>query len=111
MQVNTSGLEPEGHAVLLRMYEANADLKTKLIELPASVRQSASIMENRAVVIAIGGECWNEEKRPRAKVGDRVIVTKMAGYTAVGPADGKPYRMVNDRDIFCRITAEENGNG
>jgi co-chaperonin GroES (HSP10) len=103
---NTSGLEPEGHAVLLRMYEAHADLKSNMIEIPESVRKAASVMENRAEVIAVGAMCWFDEKKPRAAPGDRVIVTRMAGYTAAGPADGKLYRLVNDRDIFCRITKE-----
>jgi hypothetical protein len=27
----------------------------------------------------------------------------MAGYVAQGPKDGKLYRLVDDRDIFCQI--------
>ena len=47
-----------------------------------------------------------DEPTPRAKVGDRVLVTSFAGFMAVGPKDGKQYRVVNDRDIFCAITHE-----
>lgn len=103
---NQSGLKPLGRAVLVRMYEAD-EFRSKVIEIPANVRQNSSVMEQRAVVIAVGGECWSDEKEPRAKAGDRVIVTKMAGYVTRGPADGKLYRMVNDRDIFCQITEEK----
>ena len=35
------------------------------------------------------------------------MVTRMAGYMAVGPADGQRYLMVNDRDIFAQITKEK----
>lgn len=113
--VNTSGLVPLGRAVLVRMVELE-DLKTEVIAIPDHVRQSSSVMEQRAEVIAVGSTAWEDEaimfcgfplwKRPRAKVGDRVIVTKMAGYIAKGPRDQKLYRMVNDRDIFCRIEGE-----
>jgi hypothetical protein len=30
----------------------------------------------------------------------------MSGYMATSPIDGKRYRLVNDRDIFCAITKE-----
>lgn len=112
---NTSGLVPLGRAVLVRMIELE-ELKTEVIAIPEHVRQSSSVMEQRAEVIAVGGSAWEDEallfcgfpvwRRPRARVGDRVIVTKMAGYIAKGPRDGKLYRMVNDRDIFCRIEGE-----
>ena len=39
---------------------------------------------------------------PRARVGDVVLVQKHSGYAASG-ADGKLYRLVNARDIFCCI--------
>ena len=102
---NSSGLEPQGHAVLLRMVEVEG-LRPTVIAIPAHVRQNAAIMEQRALVIAVGREAWIDEKTPRAAPGDRVIITKLAGYITEGPADGKLYRLVNDRDIFCKITKE-----
>ena len=109
MTRNESGLKPLGRAVLLRMYEPQR--KKGLIEIPDKVREQASLMENRAEVIAIGASCWIDEPEPRCRIGDKVIVTKMAGYTAKGPADGQLYRMVNDRDIFCQITKENEAHG
>ena len=35
------------------------------------------------------------------------MVARYAGTLVVGPLDGEQYRMVNDRDIFAAITAEE----
>jgi len=103
--INTSGLEPKGRAVLLRMVEIE-DMKTTLIEIPEHVRQNSAVMEQRAEVIAVGAEAWADEREPRAAPGDKVIVTKLAGYITKGPADGKLYRLINDRDLFCRITKE-----
>jgi co-chaperonin GroES (HSP10) len=78
-----------------------------LIEIPDQVKDRMAMLENRAVVIAIGPSAWHDEPFPRAVVGDRVLVTKFAGFTAKGPADGKQYRIINDRDVFCAITSEE----
>jgi co-chaperonin GroES (HSP10) len=107
-QVNDSGLQPLGRAVLIKMYEP--EKKAGLIHIPDQVKERTAALEQRAIVIAVGTECWSDEKTPRAAPGDAVIVTKMAGYIARGPADGELYRMVNDRDIFCKIV-KENGNG
>jgi co-chaperonin GroES (HSP10) len=74
--------------------------------LPDSVQGRMSMVDNRAVVVAVGPSAWHDEPAPRAQVGDRVLVTKFAGFMAKGPKDGQMYRLVNDRDIFCAITYE-----
>jgi co-chaperonin GroES (HSP10) len=102
--INKSGLKPKGHAVLVEAYEP--ELKSSIIEIPENYRQHLQTLENRVVVIEAGPEAWCEEREPRAKPGDKVLVTKYAGFGAVGTADGKPYRLVNDRDIFCQIGVE-----
>lgn len=104
---NKSGLKPLGHAVLVEPYEP--EKKKSIIELPDSVKERTVMVETRAVVIDVGPEAWIEEKAPRAQPGDLVLIAKFAGVMAQGTADGKRYRLVNDRDIFCRIT-EEKGN-
>lgn len=101
---NKSGLEPRGRAVLIQAYEP--ERKKGLIELPAEVAGRAAMIEQRAVVIAVGNDAWSDEREYRACPGDKVLVTKFAGMMAEGPLDGQQYRLVNDRDIFCRITKE-----
>lgn len=104
MTENKSGLEPLGRAVLVKMIELEgAKAKGSTIVIPEHVKQSSTVMETQAEVVEIGSECWSDEKKPRCKVGDKVIVTRMAGWISRGPADGELYRLVNDRDIFCRI--------
>ena len=88
------------------MLEASAH--QGMIEIPEDVRRQAATMETRAEVIAVGPECWYDEKGPRAQPGDVVLITRLAGYMAKGPLDGQIYRLVNDRDVFCRITGERN---
>ena len=102
---NPSGLEPRGVAVLIQQYEP--ERKGARIVLPDSVQGRVSMVDMRATVIAVGPGAWHDEPRPRAAVGERVMVTQFAGAMVKGPADGKMYRLVNDRDIFCAITHEE----
>lgn len=103
---NTSGLTPLGRAVLVAPYETPKQTSS-LIQLPDSVKDRDMLIEQKAVVIAVGESAWDDEKSPRAKPGDKVLVTKFAGYMAVGTADKKTYRLINDRDIFARIESEE----
>lgn len=106
MLQNPSGLMPLGRAVLVRMYEP--EKKAGLIAIPDHVKERSQVMEDRAEVIAIGPEAWADEIKPRCAVGDKVIITRMVGYVARGTQDGQLYRLVNDRDIFCRILTEQN---
>ena len=102
---NTSGLEPAGRAVLVKPYEVKL---STTIAIPDISQERMDLVEQRAVVIAIGESCWHDEPCARAKVGDHVLVTRFAGWPAdkKATADGESYRLVNDRDIFCRISKE-----
>ena len=102
--INESGLSPLGRAVLVVHYEP--EKKGSLIEIPDFVQDRSLMVEQRAVVVEVGPACWPDEPA-RAKPGDKVLISKMSGYMCTGTLDGKRYRMVNDRDLFCRITAEK----
>lgn len=100
---NTSGLKPLGRAVLVEHYEP--EKRDSLIEIPDMVKERTLMVEQRAVVVEVGPACWPDEPA-RAQPGDRVLISKMSGYMAKGTADGKTYRLINDRDIFAAITKE-----
>jgi len=102
--VNTSGVKPLGCAVLVEYYEP--ERKESAIYIPETVRKGEVLIEQRAVVVEIGPACWPNEPA-RAKVGDRVLIARLSGYSLTGPADGRLYRIVNDRDIFAQITHED----
>lgn len=104
---NVSGVSPLGRAILVEHYEP--ERKDALIVMPEKVHERSLMLEQRAIVIEVGPAAWPDEP-PRAKAGDRVLVSKASGYMLKGPADGKMYRIVNDRDIFAAITVEEGSN-
>lgn len=108
--INTSGLEPLGRAVLVTPYLVEA-MTSGGLYLPPDVRKKDQMAEQRAIVVKAGPLAWRDEPSPRAYPGDRILFSKYSGYTAIGPADGKEYRIVNDSDIFMRISQEkENGS-
>jgi co-chaperonin GroES (HSP10) len=102
--INESGLLPLGRAVLVEPY--SPEIKEGLIVLPDEVLGRDQMIEQRATVIAVGISAWCDETEPRAKPGDRVLVSRFAGFMAKGTKDGKQYRFINDRDIFAAIEVE-----
>lgn len=79
---------------------------TSLIQLPPSVSDRQKMIEDRAIVVAIGEACWDDEAQPRAAIGDRVMISKFAGTMTTGVLDGETYRVINDKDIYLQITAD-----
>lgn len=121
MRENQSGLEPRGRAVLVQVDDSVKSTGSK-IEIPDFVKDKTDMVEQNAVVIAVGPSAWKDEGywepfcwgllrrwvvTPRAAVGERVLVTRFAGYMTKGPADDKRYRLVNDRDIFGAVTYQK----
>ena len=103
---NESGLEPVGGAVLLKPYVIEGKTAGGII-IPEESRKKDQMAEQRAVIVAIGEYAWHNEPGTRARVGDKVLFSKWAGYSAIGPADHQEYRVVNGTDIFMRITHKE----
>ncbi len=104
---NTSGLEPLGSAVLLKPY--GLEIKAGIIAIPDSVADRSRMVDQRAIVVAVGPECWKNEATPRAKPGDHVMIAKYAGVLIPG-ADGQQYRCINGNDVFLKITeGKQNG--
>lgn len=102
--MNKSGVKPLGRAVLVKPY--TPERKQGLIVIPEEALERDQMIEQRAVLIEAGPHAWMDEPCPRASAGEKVLVSKFAGYMVKGTADGEQYRLVNDRDIFARIEAE-----
>ena len=100
---NMSGIKPLGRAVLVEHDSPRG--AGSVIELPPDVENRMLAVEQRARVVAIGSEAWKEESQPRAKVGDMVLISRFGGHMAKGPLDGKPYRLINDRDVFAGVAS------
>jgi Co-chaperonin GroES (HSP10) len=102
--MNESGLKPLGRAVLVAPYLP--ERKESVIFIPDEVHDRQQMIDQRAIVIEVGPNCWCDEPTPRAKPGDKVLIARFAGFMAKGTKDDKQYRFVNDRDIFAAIEVE-----
>ncbi len=94
-----SGLTPLGHAVLVETYDP--EVEKSEIFLTEGAQRGMKSLENRARVVAVGPSAWADEPQPRAVIGDLVLLANYAGVIVKGVRDGKLYRIVNDRDIYC----------
>jgi hypothetical protein len=110
-QVNESGLEPAGHAILCVPYLP--ELTEGLMAIPEQVLALELMREMRATVIEMGEDCYKKEgpngwvqMSARCKPGDNVMISKFAGVIVKGPLDGKIYRLCNDEDVFCRLRGD-----
>lgn len=101
---NKSGIKPLGRAVLVKPYEP--EKASSIIELPDFVKERDVMIEQRAQIVDLGPLAWHTEPVPRAKIGDKVMVSKFAGVLVQGTADGEQYRLINDNDIFAAIEVE-----
>jgi co-chaperonin GroES (HSP10) len=96
--VNETGLYPLGHAVLIA---PEASEYETIIALPEGERDKALMNSIIGKIVEIGPSAWMDEPTPRAFPGEMVCISKFAGAIVVGK-DGKPYRMVNADDVYCR---------
>lgn len=76
------------------------------IILPEDIRKKEQMAETKAIVVAVGGNAFEDWKGVIPKVGDTVIVRKYAGYT-VTDKDGKEYQVCNDKDISLILETAE----
>lgn len=112
MVKNESGLRPLGRAVLVKPYDLEVKTESRIV-IPDTAKDRARMVEQRAIVVEVGPMAWDDEvngegfKVPRAKPGDKVFITQFAGMLVKGVKDGKDYRLVNDRDIYCGIEEGE----
>lgn len=101
---NKSGLIPLNKAVLVRLYSPEFDkFKSSGLVIPDQILERSMMIDQMAVVVAIGCGCWLGEPEMRAKIGDVVMIARMSGVHARGTLDEQIYRVVNDNDIFLRI--------
>ncbi len=110
--VNTSGIQPFDHRVLL-LHDPVQE-KVGSIIMPDQERDKQKFAQTKATVIAMGDMAWGEARYDAQRfgmetkfpeVGSRVLVGRFAGNTYKG-ADGKDYVLVNDEDVLAFLQSE-----
>jgi len=95
-----SKFKPVEFKVLIKPEPVDEVTKGGLI-IPETSRERAQIKQDVGTVIAVGGNAFEDWKDPIPKVGDKVLMSRHAGYYYFDRTDDRneEYRVVNDKDI------------
>ena len=93
---NGSGLQPCEYKVLVKPDEVPK--KAGELYIPDRVTEKEKKEQVFGVLLAAGGNAFEDWKEPVPKPGDRVLVAKYAGVTQKG-LDGEYYTLMYDKDI------------
>lgn len=94
---NPSGIQPVEDKLLVL-----PDIPNKMIRgfyKPDTTQYQERMAQVRGLLIAIGGNCFEDWDEPIPRVGDRVMLMKYAGVFDLEGADGRSYQLITARDI------------
>ena len=95
---NVSGIRPVEDKVLL-LPDMIKEETSGGLHKPEVVVAQEQLAQVRALLVAMGGNCFEDWDEPVPKVGDRLMVCKYAGILDIQGADGMTYQICTDRDI------------
>jgi co-chaperonin GroES (HSP10) len=102
--------QPVQYKVVVRM-DKTETVRGKII-IPETVADREQIKQDKGTLIAFGGMAFSDFGEPKPKLGDRVLISRHAGYRFCVDEDNEriDYRVVNDKDISLILTGElDNG--
>lgn len=99
--LNTSGITPLGHRVLVLPEEVEKRTEAGII-LHGTYSEREEMAQMKGLVIAVGEDAYGDTASVWCGEGDSVIFAKYAGLLWDGQ-DGKKYRVLNDLDIVAII--------
>lgn len=102
--MNTSGGCPVEYKVIVKVDKLEETTEGGII-MPPEVLEREQMGHTRGVLIEIGGNSFEDFKPPIPQRGQRVMVARYAGLLFTG-ADGKEYRVVQDKDIVLILEKE-----
>jgi len=102
---NESGIQPVEDKLLLLPDEPTS--KIRGIIKPDTTREQERLAQVRALLVAAGGNCFENWDDPIPLVGYRVMVMKYAGIRDIEGTDGLFYQICTDRDITAILTDEK----
>lgn len=98
---NASGIHPTEYKVLIAPKEVEQVTPGGII-IPNEHREKQEHAQQEGVIVEVSPIAFEFELWPQAarkpEPGDRVLFAKYAGFQWEGK-DGKPYRIVNDKDV------------
>lgn len=103
--VNKSGIAPVEYKCVVLPDEPPAKSKEGMLFIPDTVRDIQKHRVVKALLVAVGGNAFEDWAGLIPKAGDRVCIAVAAGAIHKGP-DEKEYRLINDKDIVGVLIEE-----
>lgn len=109
---NPSGIRPVEYKCLVKPYEIHEtdeqirSAKDAGIIIPEQETDREQMAQVIALLVACGGNAFEDWKGPTPKPGDRIMMAKYAGVYADG-IDGRKYRLIHDKDIAAVLFQPE----
>lgn len=103
--VNTSGLAPVEYKVLIQPEDVEK-VSAGGIVMATTTTERDRMAQVKGVLVAVGGNAFEDWAEPVPKVGDSVYYAKYAGIMVKGE-DGQEMRLANDKDITAIIQRKE----
>lgn len=103
-RINWSKVQPCEYKCLIQQEQSETEKRAAAsgLALPPELRDREALAGVEAVLLAVGGNAFEDWKGCIPKPGDRVYTAKYAGFEVVG-RDGQKYRMCNDKEIVAVI--------
>jgi len=103
MTINTSGINPVGHRLLVLPEEVEEVSESGIIISVGQQKDREQLAQIRGTVVAMGSTCYGDQKDPWCKIGDFITFGKYSGliYKGNETKDGKEYRIINDLDVVA----------
>jgi co-chaperonin GroES (HSP10) len=101
--VNESGFIPVEYKVLVLPDVPKEQIGS--IFVPETVRDKEKHRAVKAILVAVGGDAFEDWTDPIPEIGDSVYVAVGAGLFYDG-VDGRVYRIINDKDIAGIVTGD-----
>jgi chaperonin GroES len=102
--MNKSGIQPVEYKVLIKPEQIEEKTASGII-LTAQTKEKDQMAQVKGVLVAIGGNAFEDWMSPRPEIGNTIYFGKYAGFVVNG-IDGEEYRLCNDKDI-CGIIVKE----
>jgi co-chaperonin GroES (HSP10) len=103
MTINTSGINPVGHRLLVLPEEVEELSEGGIIIHVGGQKDREQLAQIRGTVVAMGTTAYSDQKDAWCKVGDFITFGKYSGliYKGEETKDGKEYRVINDLDVVA----------
>jgi len=99
MTENTSGITPVGLSILVEPEQVEEKTESGIITATTDQLDKLQMAQTDGIVLSIGPMAFYDEKTPRCKVGDKIIMKAYAGMLKKG-IDGRQYRIIADSEVI-----------